>query len=228
MNQLKRTASVIAPVAASLAALLIVAGPASAQTVGNSGFELPALAPGGAQYNPSSAIATWTFLGNSGVTRNNSGFTSSNPNAPQGVQVAFLQRTGNFSQSIIFPSDGTVSFSFKAAQRGNSPVFPSHQSIVVTLGAAVLGVFTPTNTTYQTFSTISTAVAGAGPLTLKFAGTVANDQTAFVDNISINFIPTPPPPPTAAPEPGSLALAGSAMFSLIGATVIRRKRFARA
>ena len=54
------------------------------------------------QANP--AGAPWTFAGNSGLTGNASGFTGSNPNAPEGCQVAFVQTTGSMSQPMTFAS----------------------------------------------------------------------------------------------------------------------------
>ena len=51
--------------------------------------------------------ALWTFLGNSGISGNNSGFTSGTPNAPQGVQCAFLQGAGSsISQTLSFAGGG--------------------------------------------------------------------------------------------------------------------------
>ena len=54
----------------------------------NLGFETPNLA-GGFQYAPTGA--SWVFTGGAGISGNNSPFTSGNPPAPEGVQVAFLQ-----------------------------------------------------------------------------------------------------------------------------------------
>src|SRR6185295_4362272 len=82
----------------------------------NLGFEAPAVAA--YQYNPIGAA--WTFAGPSGVSANGSGFTSGNPNAPEGVQVAFLQGTGSISQSISgFHAGVSYTVVFAAAQRGN-------------------------------------------------------------------------------------------------------------
>ena len=49
-------------------------------------------------YHP--AGSAWSFAGGSGISGNGSGFTSGNPAAPQGSQVAFLQATGSFSQAV--------------------------------------------------------------------------------------------------------------------------------
>ena len=54
-----------------------------------------------------------------GISGNNSGFTSGNPPAPQGSQVAFLQGTGSFSQTVAGWAAGSYVITFDAAQRGN-------------------------------------------------------------------------------------------------------------
>ena len=72
---------------------------------------------GNFQYRPTGS--PWTFSGGAGISGNNSGFTSGNPPAPQGVQVAFLQSTGSFSQIVTGWAAGSYMLTFSAAQRGN-------------------------------------------------------------------------------------------------------------
>ncbi len=91
---------------------------ANAPSLSDPGFELPALATGAYQYNPNGS--PWTFSGDAGVANNNSAFTTGNPSAPQGNQVAFLQITGSASQSVTF-AGGTYSISFDAAQCALDP-----------------------------------------------------------------------------------------------------------
>src|SRR5439155_10286873 len=74
-----------------------------AVAVPNSGFETPALGSGASAYQYHPTGSGWTFspnggfdsngviVGGAGITGNNSGFTSGNPSAPEGGQVAFLQ-----------------------------------------------------------------------------------------------------------------------------------------
>ena len=74
------------------------------------GFEAPAVGSG-FQYRP---VGTpWTFTGCAGVAGNGSGFTSGNPNAPEGTQVGFLQGTGSFSQTVAGLAAGTYQLSFR-------------------------------------------------------------------------------------------------------------------
>ena len=60
--------------------------------------------------------SSWTFSGPAGLAGNGSGFTSGNPPAPDGTQVAFLQTIGTAGQSIDLPA-GSYVVSFQAAQR---------------------------------------------------------------------------------------------------------------
>jgi hypothetical protein len=140
------------------------------------GFELPALGSG-YQYagsmsaNPPTGSG-WTFAPSvttptapnpgAGVAYNGSGFTSGNPNAPQGVQVCFLQGAGaSVSQTASFPA-GTYTVSFMAAQRsGDAQTFQVLvDGIVVgnftTCNSASSGVVSPTNKSV-TFGNVSTS-----------------------------------------------------------------------
>jgi hypothetical protein len=91
------------------------------------GFERPFAGPAGAfgsfVYDPTGSA--WTFAGPSGVSANGSGFTAGNPPTPQGSQVAFLQETGSFSQSVAGWAAGSYVITFDAAQRRNHQA--SHQ-----------------------------------------------------------------------------------------------------
>ena len=132
----------------------------AAPTVGNAGFEAPPIG-NGYVYNPTGTA--WTFSGSpgsgSGVAGNNSAFTSGNPAAPQGTQVAFLQSHGTITQSVAGWSAGTYTISFAAAKRGNNG---GNQDFQVLVDGSVVGTFKPTTTTYQTYSTPTFTVAAAG------------------------------------------------------------------
>ena len=93
----------------------------------------------GFRYDPTGS--TWSFSGTAGVSGNDSAFTSGNPNAPQGSQVAFLQETGTASQSVNFALAGTYQISFSAAQRGN--YITSHETVQVLVDGTVVGTIHP-------------------------------------------------------------------------------------
>jgi RHS repeat-associated protein len=80
----------------------------------NGGFESPVV--DNYAYNPPGG--GWTFLGRSGLSGNAGAFTSGNPNAPDGVQVAFIEVNGYLYQPLTFVA-GTYWVGFQAAQRGN-------------------------------------------------------------------------------------------------------------
>jgi hypothetical protein len=156
----------------------------SSPTVSDPGFETPSVGTGSSayKYDPTSGTP-WTFSATSGVAGNGSGFTSGNPNAPQGTQVAFLQGTGTVSQAVTFAA-GSYTISFSAAQRQNFQ--SSSQTINVTLDGNTVNTITPSGTSYASYTTSSFTVS-AGSHTIAFVGTNPNggDNTAFIDQITI-------------------------------------------
>ncbi|HWS84136.1 MAG TPA: hypothetical protein VN207_07725 [Ktedonobacteraceae bacterium] len=150
-------------------------------TVADGGFETPSLGHAGYQYSPTGS--SWTFSNGSGIAANGSAFTSNNPNAPQGTQVAFLQGTGLMRQTIIFAA-GSYHISFDAAQRKG--VNKSVQNFQVLIDGQVVGTFTPSSFKYKPYSTSSFTVS-AGSHVLTFQGLDSNggDNTAFVDVVTI-------------------------------------------
>ncbi len=136
----------------------------------------------------------WTFtagplLGNTlsaaGVAGNGGYFTSGNPHAPQGNQVAFVQgASSSFSQAINF-STGTYSLTFQAAQRAVN----GGETFNVLVDGQVVGSFRPGGTSYSTFTTNNFALS-AGSHTIKFlgAGSPGSKETALIDNLRLNTI----------------------------------------
>src|SRR6185369_12473834 len=85
-------------------------------TIPNAGFETPALGAGQFQYDP--VGTSWTIDSGGGISANNSAFTAANPNAPEGVQIAFIQGNGVVRQQISgFSAGVTYTLRFYAAQR---------------------------------------------------------------------------------------------------------------
>jgi hypothetical protein len=146
----------------------------------DAGFESPAVGAGAFQYDP--AGIPWAFAGSAGISGNGSGFTAANPNAPEGAQVAFLQGTGSFSQTVANLAAGTYQLSFQAAQRGNL----QRQDFRVLVDGAVVGTFTPAGAAYAGFTTAAFTV-GAGAHTITFQGldSAGGDNTAFIDNVQL-------------------------------------------
>jgi hypothetical protein len=166
------------------------------------GFESPVVGDGNYQPNPSGSA--WTFAGTSGLSGNGSAFTGGNPNAPQGSQVAFLQRKGVISQAANFTA-GTYTLTFLAAQRANHQV--SSQTFAVEIDGSVVGTFTPSDTSYRLLSTTSFPVT-AGSHVISFVGLdpSGGDNTAFIDAVGIHVLNSLDDPGFERPVVGSGAL----------------------
>ncbi|BCU78382.1 hypothetical protein llg_30970 [Luteolibacter sp. LG18] len=160
---------------------------ATPRFVFNAGFESPAITT--FAYNP--AGASWTFTpssatGGSGISANGSGFTAGNPAAPQGSQVAFIQKAGSVSQTLAGLVPGTVyTVSFAAANRGTSS-YNGPQSWKVTIDGTTVADYPAgsVGTSYADFSATFTATAASQ--VLAFTGTQsANDRTVFIDRVAV-------------------------------------------
>jgi hypothetical protein len=146
------------------------------------GFEQVSVGAGHFQYRPTGSA--WTFAGSSGISGNNSGFTAGNPAAPEGAQVAFLQGKGSFSQAVSGWAAGSYVLTFDAAQRGNYQA--SQQDFSVLVDGMVVGTFTPSGTSYQSFTTASfTVTAGAHTITFQGLDRAGGDNTAFIDQVTV-------------------------------------------
>lgn len=183
--------------------------PSSPVTVNNFGFETPVI--GNYQYDPSGA--GWTFSGSSpngsGLLANGSGFL--NPNAPQGVQSAFIQEFGSISQTLTgFVPSSIYSVTVSAAQRPASNQ-SGGESWDVKLNNIVIGVFNPGSnaTSFVDYTTNFTPASSTE--TLAFAGTdlVGGDNTVFLDNVRISAVSNSIAAPT-----GLNAVAGNAQVNL--------------
>ena len=160
---------------------------ASAVNVPNYGFETPGV--GTYQYNPGGA--SWAFTAQSGangsgIAANGSAFTSANPNAPNGAQVAFLQGSATISQALSGFLPGTsYTVSFSAAQRGSYN--NGGQTWNVTMGGTSLGSFSPaaSATSYATYSASFTASAATETLSFVGTDTRGGDNTILLDNVRI-------------------------------------------
>jgi len=162
----------------------VAVAPASTSSIGDPGFEQVVVGAGHFQYDPTGS--PWAFSGSSGISGNNSGFTSGDPPAPQGSQVAFLQETGSFTQTVADWAAGSYVLTFDAAQRGNYGV--SRQNFNVLIDGNIVGTLTPSGTSYQSYSTAVFTVTTAGPLTITFQGldSAGGDNTAFIDGVSVS------------------------------------------
>ena len=178
-------------------------------TVTDLGFEQPAVGTGAFEYNPTGS--TWTFSGSAGISGNDSVFTSGNPPAPQGAQVAFLQGYGSFTQSVPASTDtGTYVLTFKAANRGNNGV--SQENFEVLIDGSVVGTFTPSSTSYQSYSTVAFPVIAGAAHSITFQGldSAGGDNSAFIDQVAVALAS-----PSSIGDPGfEQPVVGSGNFQL--------------
>lgn len=173
-------------------AFLLLAGSVHGQTITDPGFEVPKQGDGKFTYRPPGSA--WTFAGDTGLAGNGSAFTSGNPNAPQGGQVALVQKIGRVAQTVTGWPAGTYQVSLQAAQRGNYAQGGTQQ-LNVTLDGQAVTTITPGGKAYQTYYSAPFTVT-AGDHVIGLAGLVNNpDSTAFVDVIQV--IPAGSVPATA-------------------------------
>jgi hypothetical protein len=194
--------------------------PLSPPVVPDAGFDSMASGVGSSaiygsfQYDP--AGTPWAFAGTAGVSGDGSGFTSGNPDAPEGSQVAFLQGDGSFSQTVDDWPAGSYQISFEAAQRGN--YLTSRQDLQVLVDGIVVDAFTPSGTDYATYTTAPfTVPAGSHTITFRGLDSVGGDNTAFIDGVQVAVATLPAVPQVAddgfeATSPG----AGGYQYGIAG------------
>ncbi len=168
----------------------------SSSGIQNGSFETPSIAT--YAYRPSSS---WTFISSAGIQHNGSAWGA--PNAPDGVQTAFLQDgttggNGTISQVFTVPAAGTYSISFYSALRAYR-TSPTLMSFNVTMDGTNIGSFSPTATAFSQFTT-SSILLTAGSHTLSFVGTgAAPDTSDFIDFVTLNNVSAQLPPSNTAP-----------------------------
>jgi len=175
--------------ATSNPATIQVICPSATPAFANASFETPVVGSG--NYDDAPAGASWTFVpvwggGQSGISGNNSAFTSGNPNAPAGSQVAFIQGQNYVSQQICIQSAGSYHVRLLAAQRY------SYNNGGLELGLYVdgnyIGVVAVANTvsTYVSKDSPSFTVA-AGLHTIELWGYNPSglDNSIFIDQVQL-------------------------------------------
>ena len=188
---------VVSAQSAAMESVNSFAASATPNFVPNLGFETPSI--GTYQYNPPGG--SWTFTAQSGangsgITANNSLFSTGNPTAPQGIQSAFIQGLGSISQTLSgFVPGLKYTVAFAAAQRATFQHGGQTWSLKID-GTTIRNFSTAVNATnYADFTTNFTASAATH--TLAFVGTdlLGGDNTVFLDNVRITPAPSLTSPP---------------------------------
>lgn len=155
------------------------------------GFEKPIT--GTYLYKP--AGGEWSFSGSSGdgsgVAANASAFTAGNPVAPQGTQVAFLQRSGTASRGLTGLVPGkTYKVSFMAAQRANKTGGQLGQTFDMAINDAVIASYAPAQwtTSYRSYSATFVATATFASLAFKGTNLRGGDNTILLDQVLVEQV----------------------------------------
>lgn len=194
---------------------------AAPSSVPNSGFETPRVST--YSYNPSGGF--WNFTGaspsGSGIAANNSGFTSKNPDALEGTQVAFIQSCGSIAQTLVGFVPGTdYTVRFLAAER-NGPSQHGGQSWNLSIDNSIIGSFNPSSkaTNYAWYAAGFTANSTVHHL--QFTGTdlATGDNTVFIDSVLIDPPLQPALCSVALESPGNNAVFASSSVISLSASV---------
>jgi hypothetical protein len=147
------------------------------------GFESPVLPA--STYVVAPPNTPWQFSGTAGISANGSGVTSSNPGAPQGWQVGFIQNTGSMTYSTYLDAN-TYSLSFYAAQRANQS---QNEAIEVLVDGKQVSLLTPSSTTYYLYDATNFTVT-AGVHSIEFLGVNPSPgtSTALIDQVSLSAV----------------------------------------
>ncbi|WP_083397355.1 right-handed parallel beta-helix repeat-containing protein [Plantibacter sp. MMLR14_011] len=150
----------------------------------DSSFETPAAS--GINYAVTGSPWSYSPVENgngSGTASNGSGFGQ--PNAPDGAQVAFVQRGGSFQQTTSgFEVGASYAIEVQAAQRGSES-----QQIEVLIDGVPIGVIVPQSSAWASYRTpIFTATATEHVIT--FRGLASADYTALLDTPTLLEVST--------------------------------------
>jgi len=210
---------------------LLTPGP-PAPSVGNPSFETPGVegCPN-FKYQPSGAA--WTFSSNAGITAAGCTKAFNAPMAPSGggSQVAFIQACGGpcgtflsatgpvtLSQTVAgFLAGHSYQIVFYAAGRpagGGCSDSCTELNFSVLVGPAdVLDVTNPPTAAFQRYKTKTFTATGTA--TISFSGTAqSQDNTSFVDLVSIQDV-TPPPQPPAISAGGVVSASAFGEFTSV-------------
>jgi hypothetical protein len=233
----------VAKVVLSVTCVFLLAAAAQASIIYpiNDGFEVPDLGSGGGAYGYGpdgqgaglpglpSAPPGWTFVGLTGIAAKGSAFgvnnaTNGNHNGATSTsgQAAVIQG-GNGFFGVSKPSEiyqtisgfggGTASVTFSIESRGAAT-----NSIDVKLDSQDLGTYMASSS--SSFNTITTPTVAVTPgsHTLYFISINPDgqDNTQFIDNVSLTN--------TVVPEPTSLSLLGIGAAGLVGSAWLRRRQ----
>ena len=211
MKMQSRTQSVIFALALSAISLLAAGPQTSEAAVVNGGFEAPLvidfsssppyLVPPNYVYIPPSAGNTptladsWTYNLGAGLINGNNPGAFNGESGFVGGQYAFIQGQGSYISQVFSATPGIGRIDWLQAGRPSNGCCNGDQTLSVFLNGLLVGTVASTsNQPFTAESIIGVALLASN--TLQFLGTVAADETAFIDEVSVTTT-TPTPLPAA-------------------------------
>ncbi len=189
-------------VASAVFATALAAGSAQASTLlPDGGFETQGAASGisGSYcYGTDCASGAWTFaplVGGSvgdGLISQSSGAWGAPIGNNSSNYFAFVQINGLFSQTFQATQSGSAVLDWIDAARTNSGGTETYNVLV---NNALVGTYSPTNAAFAAETSLAFSLIAGDFYTVAFQGVDPNlnDNTAFIDNVSISVTPTPLP-----------------------------------
>ena len=165
-----------------------VSGAVNPVIIANAGFETPTISTSSKwQYTPSGA--SWSFSPNTAGIDRNSGTWYSTSTGHEGVQAAFIQSGGSFSQTITVSTAGLYAITFQAEGRGG--IYGPDGVIVqvdgVTVGTWAASAVSPSQ--WQNYQATVNLTTGSHTLTFVGNNTLGGDRSVAIDNVQM-FQPT--------------------------------------
>jgi hypothetical protein len=169
--------------------VFVGAAPLPNNLIKNPSFEIPKVEgqPGGLLIQPKDNI--WSFGDTTGIAANGSDYTKQNPDAPEGIQVGFIQGHNNsISQNIQLTAGTIYQITFYSAQRATNTGTQPVEVLVGPEGGLLTSVGTvkPAGSTYSQYTFYYTPTS-SGSYTLKFTGLTGaglNDM-ALIDDVQV-------------------------------------------
>ena len=163
--------------------------PATPITIPNAGFETPVLGPPGYAYAP--AGSSWSWPVTSGIIQGS--IFGAGP-AAEGIQGAFLQQTGSFSQALSgFVAGQLYHLTFKVSQQ--IPGQTNHDFNVL-IDSTLLGHVTPASSNFEQITLSFTAGAPTHTLVFQGVNTLGASVSSILDEVAITPVggaPSVPP-----------------------------------
>ena len=140
--------------------------------------------------NPPTGVPGWQFSSSggdsySGIVTESGTIFGTPKYIPQCWQAAFIQGTGQFSQSVTFKCAGTNVIRFRAGGRSSGGA--GAEPIAVSVDGNEMGTFTPLTTQWSLYASLPFCVT-VGVHNVAFSGTVpfsVSDLTSFIDAVQI-------------------------------------------